>query len=264
MEAIIKFIEERKIGRKQNLYFHREKVIYLLKNNKVHRSLDQYLGEFVYGGIDGCVTTFAVVAGSVGAGIDTSVIIILGFANLFADGFAMSVGAYLSAKATRDNFNKHKSKEIWSVDHIPESERAEIKAIFEAKGFEGETLEKAVEVITSDRDRWVDMMMKEELEMQEEKKSPLMIGAVTHLSFVLIGLIPLLAYLYELFSKNEIDTFLWSSILTGSGFLLIGALKSYVAKINIWKSMIETLILGTIAAFVAYYVGDLIEQLLLS
>ena len=48
-----------------------------------------YIGEFVYGGIDGSVTTFAVVAGSTGASLDTSVVLILGFANLIADGFSM-------------------------------------------------------------------------------------------------------------------------------------------------------------------------------
>ena len=257
-------MEERKFSSKQNFYIRKEKISTLLKNNQVHRSLDQYLGEFVYGGIDGCVTTFAVVAGSVGAGIDTSVIIILGFANLFADGFAMSVGAYLSAKATRDNYQKHKNKEIWSVKHMPESERAEIRDLFSQKGFEGETLEQAVEVICADKDRWVDMMMKEELEMQEEKKSPLMIGTVTHLSFVSVGLIPLLAYLYDLFLGQGIDTFFWSSLLTALGFILIGALKSYVAQINVWKSIIETLVLGAIAAVVAFYVGDVIEHLLLN
>ena len=75
------------------------------KNNEFQK-VQSYLGEFVYGGIDGSVTTFAVVAGSVGAGLDSSVIIILGFANLLADGFSMSVGAYLSTKSEKDQFEK--------------------------------------------------------------------------------------------------------------------------------------------------------------
>ena len=70
---------------------------------RIQKRLEPYLGEFVYGGMDGCVTTFAVVAGSFGAGLNSSVVIILGFANLLADGFAMSVGAYLSHKTERDN-----------------------------------------------------------------------------------------------------------------------------------------------------------------
>ena len=100
-----------------------------------------YLGQFVYGGIDGCVTTFAVVSGAVGANLDSSIIIILGFANLLADGFSMSVGAYLSAKSERDNYDKHKRTEYYEIEHYPELERQEVRDAYRAKGFEGELLE---------------------------------------------------------------------------------------------------------------------------
>jgi VIT1/CCC1 family predicted Fe2+/Mn2+ transporter len=99
---------------------------------KIHKefrflgNLQNYLREFVYGGIDGAVTTFAVVAGAVGANLDASIIIILGFANLLADGFSMSVGAYLSAKSENENYQKHRSIEYWEVDNIPDKEREEI------------------------------------------------------------------------------------------------------------------------------------------
>jgi VIT1/CCC1 family predicted Fe2+/Mn2+ transporter len=76
--------------------------------NSLLGKIEAYLGEFIYGGIDGCVTTFAVVAGAVGAGLDSFIIIILGFANLLADGFAMFIGSYLSSKSERDNYEKHK------------------------------------------------------------------------------------------------------------------------------------------------------------
>ncbi|HUC79925.1 MAG TPA: VIT1/CCC1 transporter family protein, partial [Flavisolibacter sp.] len=82
------------------------------QETKLHRlswasRFDRYLGPFVYGGMDGCVTTFAVVAGAVGAGMNSSIILILGFANLLADGLSMSIGAYLSAKSERSNYRKH-------------------------------------------------------------------------------------------------------------------------------------------------------------
>ena len=85
----------------------------------ISSKISSYLGEFVYGGIDGSVTTFAVVAGSVGASLDTAVILILGFANLIADGFSMSVGAYLATKTEHDNFEKHKKREYWEVENLP-------------------------------------------------------------------------------------------------------------------------------------------------
>ena len=207
--------------------------------DKIHNSkgflkkYDAYLGEFVYGGIDGCVTTFAVVAGAVGAGLDSAIIIILGFANLLADGFAMSVGAYLSSKSEIDNYKKHKQVEYWEVDNLPEAETEEVRDIFRAKGFEGELLEKVVEVITADKDRWVDTMMKEELNMSEEEKSPFKMGLVTY-------------------------------VLTAIGFIIVGIFKTYVTETTIWKGVLETLLLGAIAATVAYFVGDVLEQVVMN
>ena len=227
-------------------------------------SIQEYLGEFVYGGIDGSVTTFAVVAGAVGGGLDSAVIIILGFANLLADGFAMSVGAYLSTKSEQDNYEKHRNIEYWEVDHLPEVETEEIREIYRAKGFEGELLEQVVSVITADKDRWVDVMMKEELGMMEESKSPIMMGAITYISFVSIGLIPLLVYVWDYFGDFPGDLFLWSCLFTSIGFIMVGFMKAYVTNTSIFKSIVETLTLGAIAASVSYFVGDILEQIILS
>ena len=228
---------------------------------RVFRRFEKYLGEFVYGGIDGCVTTFAVVAGSVGAGLESAVIIILGFANLLADGFAMSVGAYLSSKSNKDNYEKHKQIEYWEIENLPEDEKEEIRDIYRAKGFSGDLLEKVVEVITSDKDRWVNDMMKEELEMIDEDKSPIYIGGVTYFSFILIGVIPLIVYVIDFIDPLEQNLFVTASILTAIGFLIIGLLKAYVNQTQFWKGMLETLFLGGIAAVVAYFVGDLLKKL---
>ena len=233
------------------------------KKTGLFKRFEKYLGEFVYGGIDGCVTTFAVVAGSVGAGLDSAVIIILGFANLLADGFAMSVGAYLSTKSEQDNYHKHKQVEYWEVDNLPELERDEIREIYAAKGFKGELLDKVVEVITSDNDVWVDTMMKEELEMIKEDRSPIWIGGVTYISFILMGLIPLLVYVVDYLDPIGKNLFLLTSIFTAIGFMIIGWLKTFVNQTSILKGILETLILGGIAAVVSYFVGDFIEHLIL-
>jgi vacuolar iron transporter family protein len=227
-------------------------------------NLQNYLREFVYGGIDGAVTTFAVVAGAVGANLDASIIIILGFANLLADGFSMSVGAYLSSKSEKENYNKHRNIEYWEVDNIPEKERQEIVEIYSAKGFDGELLEKVVDVIVSDRDRWVDEMMKDELNMIEDTKSPFKIGLATLISFIFIGFIPLMVYVYDFFNETVIDLFFWTSLFTGVAFVVIGWLKSYVNQTNVFKSVLETLALGFVAALVAYFVGDFLESLIMN
>lgn len=244
----------------ENTEIHNE--IALHKHTGFLKKYEKYLGEFVYGGIDGCVTTFAVVAGSVGAGLDSAIIIILGFANLLADGFAMSVGAYLSNKTKKDNYNKHKQIEYWEVDNLPELEKEEIRVIYKEQGFEGELLEEVVKVITSDKDRWVNVMMKEELVMFDEDKSPVVIGGVTYFSFILIGVIPLLVYVMDYIYPFNYNLFLLSSILTAIGFIIIGWLKAFVNQTMFWKGILETVLLGGIAAIVAYFIGDFLESII--
>jgi len=235
----------------------------LHQENSRFGKIQEYLSEFVYGGIDGAVTTFAVVAGGFGANLDNGIIIILGFANLLADGFSMSVGAYLAAKSNKENYKKHQDIEYWEVDNLPEIEREEIREIYKAKGFKGELLDKVVDQICSDKDLWVAEMMKDELNMMEETKSPFRIGAATLVSFILVGFIPLMVYLWDFFSEIQINIFFWTSILTAIAFMLIGWLKSIVNQTHAIRSIGETLMLGLLAALVAYYVGDLLETFFL-
>lgn len=234
--------------------------------NDIHLSnakfgkLQEYLREFVYGGIDGAVTTFAVVAGGFGANLDPGILIILGLANLLADGFSMSVGAYLSAKSEGDNYDKHEKIEYWEIENLPEVEREEIADIYREKGFKGELLEKIVDHICSDKDLWVAEMMKDELGMMRDSKSPFKIGLATLISFVLVGFIPLMVYLYDFFFPTDLNIFLWTSLLTGLAFMIVGWLKGIVNQTSKLRSTSETLGLGVLAAVVAFYVGDLLES----
>ncbi len=221
-----------------------------------------YIGEFIYGGIDGSVTTFAVVAGAAGAQLDSAIVIILGFANLIADGFAMSVGSYLSTKSEKENYEKHERIEYWEVDNLPEKEREEVREIYQAKGFEGELLEQVVDKITEDKDRWVDVMMKEELEMSRESKSPFKMGLVTFISFLVMGFIPLIVYVIDYTLGFSADMFLYSSVMTFAIFVLIGYAKSFVTNSNKIRSVLETVFLGGSAAVLAYFVGDLLEKMI--
>ncbi|RMG77771.1 MAG: hypothetical protein D6714_19300 [Bacteroidetes bacterium] len=240
---------------------HSETIIHNKKTGLFPKFHD-YLGEFVYGGIDGSVTTFAVVAGAAGADLSSAIILILGFANLFADGFSMSVGAFLSSKSERQNYEKHKAIEYWEVDHIPEVEREEIRQIFREKGFDGALLEQIVETITSDRDRWVEVMMKEELGMIKEDRSPFMIGLMTFVSFLIVGFVPLLIYVWDYLWGFDGNLFWVAGGLTFGAFAIIGALKSYVTETNPWIGIFETVALGVLAAGVAYFVGDFLEKIL--
>lgn len=239
---------------------HNENSIH--SGSKFWSKWNEYIGEFVYGGIDGSVTTFAVVAGAAGANLDSSIVIILGFANLIADGFAMSVGSYLSNKSELERYEKHEQIEYWEVDNLPEKEREEIREIYADKGFEGELLDQVVKVITADRKRWVDVMMKEELGMVKEEKSPLAMGGVTFLSFILVGFIPLLVYVVDYASVSKVENpFLISIVLTSVAFAAIGWLKSAVNQTKAIQSILETLFLGAVAAGLSYLVGDVLAKM---
>jgi vacuolar iron transporter family protein len=223
---------------------------------------ETYLPEVVYGSIDGIVTTFAVVAGSAGASLGVNIILILGMANLFADGLSMSIGSYLSKKSEQDNYNKHLKIEEWEIEHMPDVERKEIEDIFREKGFEGKELEMVVNRITSNKQVWLDTMMKDELGLTLETKSPFKSGLSTLLAFVVAGAVPLVVYILVYSGNINIDPFLCSSIVTGLAFILIAYIKTYVTRISFQRSLTETLLLGAAAATVAYLLGDYLEHVL--
>jgi hypothetical protein len=118
-----------------------------------------YLRDWVYGGIDGSITTFAIVAGVIGADLPARVVLILGVVNVLADGFSMAAANFSSSRTEIEEYQHKRSMEERHVDMHPDGEREEVRQIFEAKGFAGHDLDRVVDVITAERDRWIDMMM---------------------------------------------------------------------------------------------------------
>lgn len=241
---------------------HNELLIH--KQNNRRWVISTYLPEFVYGGIDGLVTTFAVVAWATGANLDLGVVLILGFANLFADGFSMSVGAYLSNKSEHATYQKSRATEYREIKNLREKEVEEVRDIYRAKWFEWELLEKVVAKITEDTDTRVDLMMKEELMLIEPDKTPFLVAASTFIAFIVIGLIPLLTYVISYVSDLDPKTLFPLSIwLTAAWFVGIGRMKSYVNQTSHRKAILETVILWGLAAAVAYYVGFVLEKIIM-
>jgi VIT1/CCC1 family predicted Fe2+/Mn2+ transporter len=213
-----------------------------------------YLRDLVYGGIDGTVTTFAVMAGVVGANLSSGIVIILGLANLLADGFSMAAANFTGTKAERDEYDQLRNMEERHVALAPDGEREEIRQIFLAKGFEGEALEGAVKAITSQRKRWIDTMMAEEHGMPAVIRSPLKAALMTFIAFVLCGSLPILPYALEL-QRSEI----LSVVMAGATFFAIGSLRSHWSPAPWWRAGIETFVIGMLAAGVAYLVGYLLK-----
>ncbi len=233
-----------------------------MANIKSEVTISSYLSDFVYGGIDGSVTTFAIVAGVTGASLSPTIVLILGFANLFADGFSMAVGNYLSTKSRKEYADKIRKSEEHSVINIPEEETEEIREIFSEKGFSGRQLDDAVEIITSNQDVWIDTMMKDEFGIFEDHTSPLKSALVTFVSFNLIGFIPLFAYVLSYFSESfRTNTFALSIILTSIAFFIVGSVKGRIVGERWIISGLETVLIGGAAAIIAYVVGYLLRGL---
>lgn len=215
-----------------------------------------YLRDWIYGGIDGAVTTFAIVAGVVGANLSSNIIIVLGLANLLADGFSMAAGNYSGTKAEVDEV-----KRIWEIEkrHIaqaPEGEREEVRQILRAKGITGEALEEAVTAITSDEERWIKTMLVEEYGLSPNSRSPAKSALSTFAAFIVCGAVPLAPFLVPM-----ADSFIWSTAATGLVFFTIGSVKSRWSLAPWWWSGLETSCIGMGAAAVAYIIGYLLKGL---
>lgn len=218
----------------------------------------QNISDAVLGGIDGCITTFAVVSGAVGAGFSSSVALVLGFANLVADGFSMAVSNYESIKAQREFLEEVRRTEEDHIDRIPEGERDEIRAIFRRKGFEGDTLEEIVRTVSQDRRLWVETMLTEEHGLQKTRPSPWKSALATMAAFLVVGAMPLTPLFASGLDLHR--QFVFSAVLAGVAFFSIGMLKSLVFAKPVFRSGLSTLLTGGTAAGLAYLTGYLLQQ----
>ena len=221
----------------------------------IHRRLSagphySYLRDWVYGGIDGTVTTFALVAGVVGAHLSPRVILILGGANLIADGFAMAAGNYLATRSEQEEFRQAEAIERRHIDAVPNGEREEVREILRGLGIAGHLLDRVVAVITADRERWVRIMVREEYGLPAAVRSPWRAAGSTFAAFLLCGLVPLVPFVAGLKGAFWVATAATSLI-----FVLIGALKSRWSIRPWWYSGLGTLLVGGGGAAVAYLIG---------
>jgi len=222
----------------------------------------KYIKSIVYGGLDGIITTFAVVAGVAGASLSAGVVLIMGFANLIADGISMAVGDYLSTKSENEYNSMERERETWEVENYPEGEKKEMAEIYSSRGMDPKEAEQVVELLSHNKQVWVDVMMVEELGIVEETESPLRNAVATFISFGVFGFVPLLAYVLAQFIPALASaSFIVACILTGATLFVLGSLKVFITERNWLLSGLEMLLVGGIASTAAFAVGAALSGL---
>lgn len=216
-----------------------------------------YLRDLVYGAIDGTVTTFAVVSGVVGAELPVKTILILGMANLLADGFSMAASNYLGTQTENEERALLEEFERAQIDLNPAGETEEVREILRAKGFQGKLLDDAVAVTVADRAQWVETMLAGEYGIAHAPRPALRAALATFAAFVLCGSVPLLPYVFRM-----PHAFQWSWASTGLAFFAVGSLKS-LWSVESWPvSGAKTLALGSIAAALSYFIGGVLKGII--
>jgi len=225
-------------------------------HESLHHASHRYIGDVVYGSLDGIITTFAVVNGVTGANLSPGIVVILGLANLLADGLSMGVGAFLSLKSEKEYFDQERRREGWEVDEYPAEEREELVEIYESQGYSKEDAETIVTIQAKNRERLVDAMMIHELGLNVDERVPFKSAVATFVSFIIAGSVPLLAYFGGLiFDLSPSLQFGLSVVMTAGSLFVLGAAKVLITELRWFRSGLETLVVGGIAASVAFLVG---------
>lgn len=232
--------------------------------NKIH-STEQHAGEsgkyvksLVFGGLDGIITTFAVVAASVGGSLSTDVILLMGFANLVADGLSMGFGDYLSSQAEFEYTRAEHKREKWELDNYPEGEKQEMVELYVKRGMTESDAQSVIEVMSKYKNFFLDVMMVEELGLlpPDETDSPAKNGLVTFTAFVVFGFIPLTPYVFQGATGGGFTAnFVAACFLTALTMLALGAAKAKFTNQSMSKSAGLMLLNGGLAAVAAYLVS---------
>ena len=222
-------------------------------------TISSYLKEIVYGGIDGIITTFAVVSSFTGAtGSGTAlypmiVVLLFGLANLFGDATSMGLANFLSTRSEHKLYKKELKKELHEITHNPEFEKEESMEILVNKGMSKEDAKQFVDLYSKYPQYWAEFMMQYEVKLPTpENESSAKNAIATFSSFIFFGFIPLIPYVFGIEINN---LFLLSTGFSAAALILLGILRGRITIEPLWLSITETVALGSIAAVIAYIVG---------
>jgi len=240
------------------------------KNDEQHQKEGDNLKAFIFGGLDGILTSFAIVAGAAGGNLTSQVVLILGFSNIFADALSMGVGEFLSSKAHNEWVLSERKREMWEMENYPEGEIKEMIDIYTERGMSREDATVCIQTMSKYKDFFVDVMMMEELDLQVPNEDYVMEsfkeGIIMFCSFAFFGAFPLLGYvivpiIFPQFAQSPDELFAVACSVTGIVLFLMGCVKSLFSASHWLICGLETLFLGGACASLAYTIGQVVGGL---
>lgn len=237
------------------------------RHEESHSDSGDYLKAMVFGGLDGILTSFAIVAGAAGGQLSVAVVLVLGFSNIFADALSMGVGEYLSSKAHNEYVLAEKRREEWELKNHREGEILEMVEIFEERGMSRQDAEDVIGKMAKYDDFFINLMMNEELGLQVPTGDDDTIkeGFVMFVSFAFFGAMPLLGYIIVpvmVPGASQHTLFSVACLVTAATLFTMGAIKSQFGTRSWYTSGFEMLILGGSCAVLAFEIGKGVDALL--
>jgi len=239
------------------------------ERSEPHKTEGGLLKPLIFGGLDGILTSFAIVAGAAGGALSPKVVLILGFSNIFADALSMGVGEFLSSKAESEWILSERTREMWEMDNYPDGEIQEMIDIYQERGMNREDAEIVVRKMAKYKDFFVNIMMAEELELNVPPDDYAMEsfkeGIIMFCSFAFFGSLPLLGYVIIPVTFPDLDEnvlFNTACIVTGIVLFIMGCIKSNFSASAWYVSGTETLLLGGACATLAYTIGQVVDSMI--
>jgi len=231
-----------------------------LTRRQGHNTAGELVKSVVFGGLDGILTSFAVVTGAVGGGLSPQAILVLGFSGAIAEGLAMGLGDALSTKAERELVQHERARELFEYDTYREGEMAEMVELYASRGMSREDAEEVVSLVAPHRSFFVDVMTMEELglSLPEQDDNPWKDGFVTCASFICFGSLPLLGYaafpaLFPDLSERQLLAA--ATAVTLATLFLLGAVKSVFSPKSWIRGGAEMVAVGGLVAFIAFWIA---------
>ena len=222
-----------------------------------HPTSGQFLRDIVFGANDGVVTAIGFLVGFASSVTEQSVVIIAGSLTIVAGSASMALGNYLAVKSQREHYDAMEKVEKWEIENKPEAEVDEIREIYKNYGFDKNSVETLTKKVTSDKDLWLKVMMRDELGLTREE-APTIAGILIGFFYLLAGLPPLLPFIFIKPLTRALVASIFVSILV-MGF--IGALRWWLNKGSFGAKVSETIAIGLIAAGIGFAAGEVLNLL---